>query len=542
MARLARIRTRTPAAKPAPAPQAPSPVSLRLQHALSGPPLPRSPAALPADHQYYDWLKDLYTVAGLVDETGEVVEGYAYDTYGKVRMYRVEGQIADADRDGDVDISDFEVMQRCYRGEGNAIPAGCSLAEVEQLDVDRDTDIDEQDLSQFLECWQGPAWAVRSDGDYDDDGWVTPADVDAFFVCLQKNLPLDPQCSVFDFNGDGGYDPSEYGTLAGLVGYPAGTPWGGCVVAQSESEIGNPYYFTGQRLDLIGRPGMPIMVPAQIYHYRARWYDPVHGRFGQRGPLFRFAGQAYAPTSASWGDSQDLFMSNDKLRGVLFSLYQYSASRPAYFMDPDGTCPNIPPNGLMWAEVTLGVSDKYFSFWDQELAAEVDFAVSIPKSKILSDPCCNKVGIVQIAREKYGLGQPAGNWALDGRPWYPYAEPQGATTAATINCGDNPGWDRRFLSVAHQSFRQDFETCVACESAAGKITCLLSCFTWSYAYTATTAPPPDHTLKLTVDDFSVVGSPKKSGEYDKSPVLVRRPAGRFASHGSEWGRLLEPYR
>ncbi|MCB9865807.1 MAG: hypothetical protein H6816_04125 [Phycisphaerales bacterium] len=222
---------------------------------------------------------------------GMMVEVHNCDAYGRVRMYRVEGQIADADRDGDVDINDFESVQRCFSGEGNTIPAGCSAEEIARLDVDGDADIDEQDMNVFMACWQGPAWAVRATGDYDEDGWVTAeleggvSDVENFVLCTQKCLPQDPQCDVFDFDGNGHIDLYDYGTLAGLVGYPAGTPWGGCVVAEGESRIGNPYSFTGRRLDLLERPGTSSDVPVQVYHYRARWYDPVHGRFGQRDPL-----------------------------------------------------------------------------------------------------------------------------------------------------------------------------------------------------------------------------------------------------------------
>ncbi|HRX83548.1 MAG TPA: hypothetical protein P5572_00855, partial [Phycisphaerae bacterium] len=233
--------------------------------------------------EYYYLLKDLYTVAGLVDETGKVVEGYGYDAYGKVRMYQIMGDVADADRDGDVDINDFESLQRCFSGDGNTIPAGCSAEEITRLDVDGDADIDELDMNVFMACWQGPAWAIRATGDYDEDGDVTLLDVAEFVSCTEKSLPQDPQCSAFDFDGDSEIGLYDYAILASLVGQPAGTPWGGCYVAQSTSQVGNPYFFTGRRLDLIAASSTQEL--SQLYHYRARWYDPAHGRFGQRDPL-----------------------------------------------------------------------------------------------------------------------------------------------------------------------------------------------------------------------------------------------------------------
>jgi RHS repeat-associated protein len=79
----------------------------------------------------------------------------------------------------------------------------------------------------------------------------------------------------------------------------------------------NPYYFTGRRLDFnIAREqtggvppesaGDPLLT---LYHYRARAYDPTHGRFLQRDP-------------AGYVDGM--------------SLYEYVSSRPLYGRDPSG--------------------------------------------------------------------------------------------------------------------------------------------------------------------------------------------------------------
>ena len=46
--------------------------------------------------------------------------------------------------------------------------------------------------------------------------------------------------------------------------------------AVEESPVGNPYYFTGRRLDLLPlADGLK-----QVYHYRARAYDPECRRAG----------------------------------------------------------------------------------------------------------------------------------------------------------------------------------------------------------------------------------------------------------------------
>jgi len=302
----------------------------------------------PTDRAYYYLLKDLYTVAGLVDDSGEVVEAYGYDAYGKVRMFRIEGQVADADRDGDVDMSDFECLQRCFSGDGNAIPAGCSAEEISQLDTDGDADIDAADMEVFLFCWGGPDWAIRATGDYDEDGLITAgelpggvSDEENFVLCTQKSLPQDPQCDVFDFDGDGAITFYDYGTFAGLVGHDAGTPWSGCYVAQTASKIGNPYYFTGQRLDAVPLAGETF--PAQLYHYRARWYDPVHGRFGQRDP-------------AEYADGM--------------SAYEYVTSKPTRLLDPTGT--------VVEAENIRAIIDVVFEAYAHQSRGDIAYRSAWP--------------------------------------------------------------------------------------------------------------------------------------------------------------------
>ena len=58
----------------------------------------------------------------------------------------------------------------------------------------------------------------------------------------------------------------------------------GSAQAVAESPVGNPYYFTGRRLDLLPTASSPQPAAKQLYHYRARAYDPGNGRFNQRDP------------------------------------------------------------------------------------------------------------------------------------------------------------------------------------------------------------------------------------------------------------------
>jgi len=69
----------------------------------------------------------------------------------------------------------------------------------------------------------------------------------------------------------------------------------------SESAIGNPYMFTGRRLD----------EETGLFYYRARHYDPRIGRFLQRDPIGYIDGM---------------------------NLYSYSKNNPVSYTDPLGLC------------------------------------------------------------------------------------------------------------------------------------------------------------------------------------------------------------
>ena len=85
----------------------------------------------------------------------------------------------------------------------------------------------------------------------------------------------------------------------------------------SKSSCGNPYFFTGRRLDFVNDTA--VATPKQLYHYRARAYTPIHGRFLQRDPLLYKSGG--------------------------MSLYEYVLSNPNRLTDPMGLEPISCPKG-----------------------------------------------------------------------------------------------------------------------------------------------------------------------------------------------------
>lgn len=84
----------------------------------------------------------------------------------------------------------------------------------------------------------------------------------------------------------------------------------------NESNINNPYYFTGRRLDK----------ETGLYYYRARYYSPGLGRFIQRDPLGFVDG---------------------------FSLYEYGYSNPVNWVDPLGLS-GSPCEKPWWEDCAVG--------------------------------------------------------------------------------------------------------------------------------------------------------------------------------------------
>ena len=196
-----------------------------------------------ADYVYL--LKDLYTVAGLADARGWLVEAYDYDAYGKVTMRRcaVLPDAADYDADGDVDDADLAVFAAHENGAGN-------------------------DPCDVTDPCMIPGWRSDFDGDGDVDG-------------------VDYIVFAHAYGGAGVSPRGERMLLSGPM--PA-------------SRVANPYFFTGRRLDLLdvddaNTPNHFTDDTARLplYYYRRRTMDPIVGRFAQRDPLgYRDGMNSYA--------------------------------------------------------------------------------------------------------------------------------------------------------------------------------------------------------------------------------------------------------
>jgi hypothetical protein len=103
-----------------------------------------------------------------VDNAGRI-SGWTptIDDLGRVFMFQVRAQSingsdteswqvrvksrADLDGDGDVDQSDYAILQNCMSGTGEAYQSGCQAA-----DLTGDDDVDQQDVDLFLDLMAGP--------------------------------------------------------------------------------------------------------------------------------------------------------------------------------------------------------------------------------------------------------------------------------------------------------------------------------------------------------------------------------------------------
>jgi hypothetical protein len=71
--------------------------------------------------------------------------------YSNPIWFDVPDVTADYDRDGDVDVEDFDAFRACTSGSNVPHPAGC-----QDKDFDSDGDTDQSDFDEFQRCISGP--------------------------------------------------------------------------------------------------------------------------------------------------------------------------------------------------------------------------------------------------------------------------------------------------------------------------------------------------------------------------------------------------
>ncbi|MCF7955979.1 MAG: RHS repeat-associated core domain-containing protein [Phycisphaerae bacterium] len=227
------------------------------------------------------------------DDAGNLTtdkDGYSYEYDYENRISRI---FDDNDRDGVFDAGDTYIVEYTYDALGRRIRK-----------IDYFPEPDAVTLYYYSDKWQvlqefsdsGPTQKTFFYGNYIDE------------VLYMVNNVTGSSCLYIHNHL---YSPTALMTLTGTVterieydAYGKATRLNSDFMAFTGTEIGNPYYFTGRRLEVLDDGNYDIM------YYRNRFYDTETGRFLQQDPLGYVDG---------------------------LNLYEYASSNSLRYLDPFGT-------------------------------------------------------------------------------------------------------------------------------------------------------------------------------------------------------------
>ncbi len=165
-------------------------------------------------------------------------------------------------------------------------------------------------------CYYNPNWQVLAEydgsnnlqryfvyGNYIDEPLVMNDGTDDYYYAHDHLFSV---VALLEADGDvtERYEYDAYGTGTIYTDDGGDGDWfDGDETVADYSEIGNPYYFTGRRLDVLDSANLTLM------HYRHRTYDTYAARFLQQDPVNYVDG---------------------------LNLYNYVANRPTIAADPQG--------------------------------------------------------------------------------------------------------------------------------------------------------------------------------------------------------------
>jgi hypothetical protein len=123
--------------------------------------------------------------------------------------------------------------------------------------------------------------------------------------------------------------------------YPATSP----TVAQAFSDVDNPYMFQGVPHFALDTPADATQAVLPLNHHRARFSDPVTGRWATRDPLFYnpavpwFFGEFYTTLTRGFtiGEPPPPLRQAHRGRGS-FQLFMYEGGNPIAKLDATGLC------------------------------------------------------------------------------------------------------------------------------------------------------------------------------------------------------------
>jgi RHS repeat-associated protein len=335
---------------------------------------------------------------------GPVETWYLYDGQNVIEEYKIEEYNSNGDRQRYYVHGAAYIDERAVMHDDDEPNSGADAADYYYLLKDLYTvvglaNMQGHEVERYIYDTYGKVTLVSVlVEDLDFDGVVGGLDAAKVVAAwLQSGCVAGP---IYDINGDG--------TVAGLDLsriYASGT-WLSTNTEIPASGVGNPYYFTGRRLDFVATSS--TATPKQVYHYRARSYDPVNGRFRQRDPL------GTMPVEGSFDYSRGgprPFYSGSAERQYWdgMNLYQFVLGSPTRLVDPAGLQTPMPTSQPTTSQPSepchkiLGcrAQDKEIpKWWPKKVAPGNDHSFATGKEflEILiresKDQCCIKKLVV----------------------------------------------------------------------------------------------------------------------------------------------------
>jgi len=264
---------------------------------------------------YYYLLRELDTVTGIMTDNGALAEGYAYDAYGKVRIWSFRP--IDYNRDGDQDDSDYNIWTNDFFNHPVVPPS--------RPQTDRDS---------FQH----------------QDGYITISDIAPMFNFYSGSGAPPAELKVsgvgnpyfftgrrlhfLDTSTTSGGPQEEYSMTGGGVDTESAEP---AIEGTTEPSSGliEPSDDGEMQALLVGGGGTTPTFNRQLQHNRARHYDPHHGRWLQRDPLGSKPLVQMSLGSKSRPTLRKNVTASDQYQDGM-NLYEASRSMPTTRTDPSG--------------------------------------------------------------------------------------------------------------------------------------------------------------------------------------------------------------
>ncbi len=147
----------------------------------------------------------------------------------------------------------------------------------------------------------------------------------------------DPRCDIDD---DGDVDSDDLTAYAAKKFVWPNPSWNQPTVSQAFSDVGNPYMFQGVPHFAIDTEASATSGKYMLNHHRARFADPVTGRWVTRDPLLYY-GEVILPYNTMPIPTSEWFRGYT-INTPVFNIYEIVHSHVTNWSDPSGLFPVFP--------------------------------------------------------------------------------------------------------------------------------------------------------------------------------------------------------